>query len=255
MGSAFSFVSSGTVLTVLVVAVGFAYLSYPGQTGEHPPGSGLALAKEKSKHSSSLKKSKKRHAVTKEVVTSAAEEDVKSPGSEPSTSSGAKSKSDEQKPTVTPGGFGGDATASAVEHDTDAVGSGKPKKKKGKSKKAGREGTGSSAQVEEKSDAADPAESSSLGRSAGGAGLDPEAWTRVESRRKPKSQPTDSKSGPQDGTSDAGITTSVTGNSSPATEDEAGPIPRPDATSASKENRKTLAEKLIPKSRKTGVEE
>jgi len=257
MGSAFSFVSSGTVLTILVVAVGFAYLVYPGQTGEHPPGSGLALAKEKSKHpSSSKKKSKKKQAVTKEVVTSAAEEDVKLPGSEPSTSSGAKSKLDEQKPTVIPGGFGSDATASAVEHDTDAGGSGKPKKKKkGKSKKARREGTGSSAQVEEKSDAADPAEFSSLGRSAGGAGLDPEAWTRVESRRKPKSQPTDSKSGPQDGTSDAGITTSVTGNSSPATEDEAGPIPQPDASSVSKENRKTLAEKLIPKPRKTGVEE
>jgi len=214
MGSAFSLVSLGAVLTILVVAVGLAYLFYTGQIGEHPPGSGLALPKEKSKHSSSLKKSKKKQAVIGEVVTSAAEEDVKLPRSEPSTSSGAKSKLDEQKssvtsfPTVIPGGFGSDATASAVEHDTDAGGSGKPKKK-GKSKKAGREGAGSSAQVGEKSD---PTGSSSLGRSAGGVGLDPEAWTRVESRRKPKSQPMDPKSGPQDGTCDAGITTSVTDN-------------------------------------------
>ncbi|KAF9777289.1 hypothetical protein BJ322DRAFT_1188085, partial [Thelephora terrestris] len=156
-------------------------------------------------------------------------------------------------------------TTSAVEQDTDA-GSVKPKKKKkkGKSKKAVAEGDGSSGQVEEKSDAAGPAESSSLGRSASGkkrphlgeAGLeDPEAWTRVESRRKLKSQPSDSKGGPQDAVSDAGITTSVTGNSSPPTDDEAGPIAQPESSSGSKENRKTLAEKLIPKPRKTGVED
>ena len=276
MGSAFSFVSSGTVLTVLFVAVTFAYGYYSSQIREPSPESRLALPKEKSKHSSSLKKkSKKKQAVGKEVVTSAAEEeDVKLPGSEPSTSSGTKSKSDEQKPTVVsfptviPGGFGGDSATSAVEHDTDAGSSVKPKKKKkGKSKKTGTEGAGSGAQIEEKSDAASPAESSTLGRSAstrkrqpqlgeaGAAGLDDsEAWTRVESRRKPKSQPKDSKGGSQDA-SDAGITTSATGNSSPATEDEASPTPELDAPSVSKENRRTLAEKLIPKPRKTGVEE
>ena len=269
MGSAFSFVSSGTVFTVLVVAVGFAYFS--SQTREPFPNSGLVLPKEKSKRSSSpKKKSKKKQVATKEVVTSAAEEeDVKLPGSEPSTSSGVKSKLDQLKPTVIPGGFGSDATASAVEQDTDAGGSGKQKKKKkGKSKKAVTESTGSTAQVEEKSNAAGPAESSSLSRSAsskkrqpqlaetGGASLDDsEAWTRVESKRKPKSQVADSKSGPQDVVSDAGITTSVTGNSSPATEDEVGPTPQPDASSASKDNQRTLAEKLIPKPRKTGVEE
>ena len=277
MGSAFSFVSSGTVFTVLFVALTFAYGYYSSQIREPSPESRFVLPKEKSKHSSSLKKkSKKKQAVGKEVVTSAAEEseDVKFPGSEPSTSSAVKSKSEDSKPTVVPfptvipGGFGGDSTASAVEHDTDAGGPAKSKKKKkGKSKKAGTEGAGSGAQVEEKSDAAGPAESSTLGRSAsvrkrqsqlgegGGAGLeDSEAWTRVESRRKAKSQPTDSKGGPQDA-SDAGITTSVTGNSSPATEDEAGPTPEANASSASKENRRTLAEKLTPKPRKTGVEE
>jgi len=210
--------------------------------------------------------------VTKEVATSAAEEDVKLPGSEPSTSSGIKSKSDEPKPTVVPsptvipGGFGSDATASVVEHDNDAEVSGKPKKKE-KSKKAGRESAGSNTRVGEKSDVAGHKESPPLGRSAGsknrrsqlgeegGTGLDPEAWTRVESRRKPKTQPTGPKSGPQDGISDAGIMTSVTGNSSPATEMEASPTPQPDDSSASKGDWKTLAEKLNPKPRKTGVEE
>jgi len=276
MGSAFSFVSSGTVLTFLVVGVGFAYLYYSSQIRTPSPDSRLVWPEEKSKHSGLKKKSKKKQTVTREVVTSAAEEeDTKLPGSEPSTSSGVKSKSDQPKPTVVsfptviPGGFGGETTTSAAEHDTDAGGSGKPKKKKkGKGKKAGTEGAGSSAQVEEKSDATGPAESLSLGRSAGskkrqpqlgeggGAGLDDsEAWTRVESRRKPKSQPIDSKGGPQDVTSDAGITTSVTGNSSPVTEDETSPVTQPDGSSTSKENRRTLAEKLIPKARKTGVEE
>ena len=276
MGSAFSLVSSGTVFTVLVVSVGFAYFFYSGQIREPAPDSILTLPKEKSKQSSSLKKkSKKRPVVTKEVDTSAAEEtDLKVPGSEPSTSSAVKSKSDEQKPTVVsfptvvPGSFGGDTT-SAVEQDTDAGASVKPKKKKkGKSKKAVTEGSGFSGQVEEKSDATGPEESSPLGRSAstrrrqtqlgetGGTGLDDsEAWTRVESRRKPKSQPQDSNGPPQDTVSDAGITTSVTGNSSPATEDEAASTAQPGPPSASKENRKTLAEKLTPKPRKTGVEE
>lgn len=275
MGSAFSFVSSGTVLTVLVVAVGFAYQYYSSQTQEPSPNLRLTLPKDQSKHSGSLKKkSKKKQAATKEVATSGAEEDVKLPGSEPSPSSGIKSKSEEHKPTVlsfptvVPGGFGGDTTSSAVEQDTDAGGSGKQKKKKkkAKSKKAGAGGAGSSVQVEEKSDPAGPAESSSLGRSAGnkrlhtqlavagGTGLDDsEAWTRVESKRKPKSQPTDSKGNPQDATSDAGITTSVTGTSSLVSEDEAS-APQPDASSASEDNRGTLTEKVVPKPRKVGVE-
>ena len=275
MGAAFSLVSSTTVITVLVVSVGFAYLFHTSQIREPSPNSILAPPKEK--QSSSLKKKpKKKQAVTKEVETSATEEtEVKVPGSEPSTSYGVKSKSDEQKPTVVsfptvvPGAFGGDTTTSAVEQDTDAGAAAKPKKKKkGKSKKTVTEGAGSSGQIGEKSDTVGPAESSSLGRSAsskkrqsqlgeeGGPGLeDSEAWTRVESRRKPKSQPSDSKGGPQDTVSDAGITTSVTGNSSPATDDEAGPPTQPKPSSTSKDNRRTLAEKSVPKPRKTGVEE
>lgn len=273
MGAAFSFVSSTTVITILVLSVGFAYIFYSGQIREPFPRSIPTAPKEK-RSSSLKKKSKKKQAVAREVETSAVEEaDVQVPGSEPSTSSGIKSKSDEQKPTVVPfptvvpGSFGGDTTTSAVEPDTDAGASVKSKKKKkGKSKKAVTEGAGSGAQAEEKSDAAGPAESSSLGHSAsskkrqshlgteGGAGLDDsEAWTRVESKRKPKSQPSDSKGQPQDTVSDAGITTSVTGNSSP--DDDAGPVTQPESSSVSKDNRRTLAEKLTPKPRKTGVEE
>lgn len=275
MGAAFSLVSSTTVITVLVLSVGFAYIFHSSQIREPSPGSIPALPQEK--RSSSLKKKlKKKQAVAKEVETSATEEtDVKGLGPEPSTSSGVKSKSDEPKPAVVsfpnvvPGSFGGDTTTSAVEQDTDAGASVKPKKKKkGKSKKTVTEGAGSSGQIEGKSDAVGPAESSPLGRSAsskkrqpqageeGGSGLhNSEAWTRVESRRKPKSQPSDSKGHPQDTVSDAGITTSVTGNSSPPTEDEAVPAAQPEASSVPKDNRGTVAEKPIPKLRKTGVEE
>lgn len=273
MGAALSLVSSTTVITILTVSVGFAYLYHTSQIREPSPDSILPLPKEKR----SLKKSKKKQAVAREVETStsAAEEtDVKVPGSEPSTSSVVKSKSDEQKPkvlsfpTVVPGSFGGDTT-SAVEQDTDAGASVKPKKKKkGKSKKAVTEGAGSSGKIEEKSDVVGSVEPPSVGRSAsskkrqqqlggeGGAGLDDsEAWTRVESRRKPKSQPSDSKGRQHETVSDAGITTSVTGNSSPATDDEAGPITQPETSSVAKDDQRTLAEKLIPKPRKTGVEE
>ena len=56
-------------------------------------------------------------------------------------------------------------------------------------------------------------------------------------------------------TSDAGVTTSVTGtgNSSPVTErtEEESQL----ASSGVSDNRRTLAEKLLPKPRKTGVEE
>lgn len=87
-------------------------------------------------------------------------------------------------------------------------------------------------------------------------------WTRVESKKRNPPQQQDQLStspvgeGPSGGgvvtTSDAGITTSVTGNSSSVadpTEDESQP------RQGSPENRRTLAEKLVPKPRKTGVDE
>ncbi|TFK24052.1 hypothetical protein FA15DRAFT_619886 [Coprinopsis marcescibilis] len=77
------------------------------------------------------------------------------------------------------------------------------------------------------------------------------SWTRVDRKRGSGGEPLPSAEAT---TSDAGLTTSVTGNSSPVaerTEDESfSPNPR-----GSGENRRTLAEKLLPKARKTGVED
>ena len=55
---------------------------------------------------------------------------------------------------------------------------------------------------------------------------------------------------PQPAASDAGITTSVTGTSSPVTERT-----EDEHALATEENRRTLAERLLPKPRKTHVEE
>ena len=79
-------------------------------------------------------------------------------------------------------------------------------------------------------------------------------WTRVESRKKParaQEATTSTSLSVEQVTSDTGITTSVTGTSEP-TEDEQ------EAEGASErepENRRTLAERLLPKPRKTKVEE
>lgn len=83
------------------------------------------------------------------------------------------------------------------------------------------------------------------------------SWTRVESRRKPSSA-IEGPAGPSADptTSDAGITSSVTGNSSPVAE-------RTDDDDSlflshirnSTEPRRTLAEKLVPKPKKTVVDD
>lgn len=76
------------------------------------------------------------------------------------------------------------------------------------------------------------------------------SWTRV----KPRRTTTQESGAPAEiTTTDAGVTTSATGNSSPITdrtEDEAFT-----RNTTHGENRKTLAEKLLPKPRKTGVDE
>ena len=84
-----------------------------------------------------------------------------------------------------------------------------------------------------------------------------DGWTKVEAKKTARAQQKASGSGAPQlevSTSDAGVTTSVTGtgNSSPVTErTEDSQL----ADSATLENRRTLAEKLLPKPRKTGVEE
>ncbi|THH28838.1 hypothetical protein EUX98_g5356 [Antrodiella citrinella] len=79
-----------------------------------------------------------------------------------------------------------------------------------------------------------------------------DTWTRVETRRRGNQSPSAAHSRDTSGAlgSDAGLSTSVTGNSSPVnerTEDESRlQVP---------ENRRTLAERLLPKARKTGVDD
>jgi hypothetical protein len=79
-------------------------------------------------------------------------------------------------------------------------------------------------------------------------------WTRVESRKRgavQQQQPSTSSAAPEPPASDAGITTSVTGTSSPVTErttEDEQPLGTADG-------RRTLAERLLPKPRKTHVEE
>ncbi|KDR66137.1 hypothetical protein GALMADRAFT_273747 [Galerina marginata CBS 339.88] len=92
------------------------------------------------------------------------------------------------------------------------------------------------------------------------------SWTRVGShRRGPTATDADSSALSAEAdptTSDAGITPSVTGNSSPvverrmstSTEDESFLL-NVNVTRGSGENRRTLAEKLLPKPRKTGVDD
>jgi len=79
-----------------------------------------------------------------------------------------------------------------------------------------------------------------------------ESWTRVDSRRRTVT----SNLSPVEGVvSDAGVTTtSLTGNSSSVAErsDNEEPVSRADGTS---ENRRMLAERLLPKPRKAGVDE
>ncbi|EAU89915.1 hypothetical protein CC1G_08397 [Coprinopsis cinerea okayama7 len=80
------------------------------------------------------------------------------------------------------------------------------------------------------------------------------SWTRVERRNKAGSAHQHSEAT----TSDAGITTSQTGNSSPVaerTELEEDETPSPNPRDSGENRRRTLAEKLLPKARKTGVED
>lgn len=90
------------------------------------------------------------------------------------------------------------------------------------------------------------------------------SWTRVGSHRRATDADSSAPSGEVDPTtSDAGITPSVTGNSSPvlerrastSTEDESFLLNVNTSSRNSGDNRRTLAEKLLPKPRKTGVDE
>lgn len=233
MGSAQSVVSAAAVVAIVsAIAYGFIQPGDPSTStppsGTQPPSSSAAGTKKKQKKKAS-------------AVSSAAE----SAPVEPTVVS---------FPSVVPGGF--DTPAEPA----DKPGAAKLKPKKKKSKKAG-----SSVPQDAQSESSATAPESSVARkprksaTPKPAGAEDEGWTRVETKKKaaPPTAGTSSAERPPDiSTSDAGITTSVTtGNSSPVTErteDESHSQP---AASRAPDNKRTLAEKLLPKPRKTGVEE
>ncbi|KAI0358338.1 hypothetical protein OH77DRAFT_1397778 [Trametes cingulata] len=238
MGSAQSLVSTAAALAIVgAVAYGFIRPGDPtasiASTGT-PPSAGSSA--------SSKKKQKK-----KAGTVSDAREDVPV---DPSVVS---------FPPVVPGDF--DPPSEPAEKP----GAAKSKKKK-KSKKAGTPipqdaQSESSATAPESSVARKPRKSATPKPQTG----DEEGWTKVETKKK-ASQPapgTGAPAGsssaperpPEVSTSDAGITTSVTGNSSPVTErtEDESHASLPDSRTS--DNKRTLAEKLLPKPRKTGVED
>ena len=154
-------------------------------------------------------------------------------------------------PPVVPGSFEGDAQAQAAA---------KAKPKKKKAKKTTHSGASPAPRADDaqsESSATAPESSTPVPRPKRKSPpvLDNDGpWTRVESRKKParaQEATTSTSLSVEQVTSDPGITTSVTGTSEP-TEDEQ------EAEGASErepENRRTLAERLLPKPRKTKVEE
>lgn len=182
------------------------------------------------------KKSKKKKAVTAQVQ-SASQTEV-----EPTVVS---------FPAVVPGAFDQPEITDAAKPKMKP----KPKKKKGKKAKSG-----AAADDDGQSDSSATAPESSTPlppRPAAKRKSTPVLendgpWTRVEPRKRRVEATTADGAAPLERTtSDAGVTTSVTGTSSPVaerTEDEQSADRAP-------ESRRPLAERLLPKPRKTGVEE
>lgn len=251
MGVAQSVISEAAVTAVVVA--GAAAVAY-GYARQNAPPSSQALPSSTTEPSSNPggKKKKKKQG------------DALTPATQPPTDA---SPVVIPFPAVVPGSF--DAPSDARDTSPPAsTKAGKPKKKKGK--KAGAAGSGtprsqpadamseSSATAPESPVSAPVRPAASKSRKSSTPKLPPvdtdESWTRVESRRRPATstlQPTPAEAATP---SDAGVTTmSMTGNSSPVTE-------RTDDELASRteipvENRRTLAERLLPRPRKTGVDD
>lgn len=152
-------------------------------------------------------------------------------------------------PPVVPGSFEGEPQSSKS----------KPKKKK--AKKGPHTGTspaqrGDDAQSESSATAPESSTPVPRPKRKSPPVLDSDGpWTRVESRKKPVKPleaTTSTSLGVEQVTSDPGITTSVTGTSEPEpSEDEEAE----GTDEREPENRRTLAERMLPKPRKTKVEE
>ena len=243
MGSAQSLISAEAALTAAVVAgaIGLGYSQY-----SHKPN---VSAQDSATPPPGAKKGKK-----------------KKPASQSdSTNLGSTSSSQVGAPDAVPGQF--DPTTLAAPEDTPVPKPKKGKKKKGKAindtattvSSADNRSESSAGQSKHKSKRQSAAPSQltkPLKQSTTSIDTDG-SWTRVESRRRTHHETAsvsgEGPSGPsaEVTNSDAGATTSATGNSSPVaerTEDEAFIL-------STGEHQRTLAERLLPKPRKTGVAE
>jgi len=245
MGSSQSVISETTIATVLVA--GAAVVAY-GYQGHKPQLASQPTAPEAASKPKATKKKKKQ---TGNVVSSSDAAIQPNPVVVPA-------------PTVIPGGF--DAASGLMDTDPPApVKATKSKKKKGKKVGTPGSGTPRSAPVDAMSDssatapethtssAARPQASKRKSSTPKPITVDQdENWTRVDSRPRTGASNLSLVEGV---VSDAGVTTtSLTGNSSSVAEhsESEKPASRADGTS---ENRRTLAERLLPKPRKTGVDD
>ena len=245
MGSAQSFLPAAVFVAGAVV-YGYTQLQKPVAVPQPAPSSSSAPSA-----SSSKKQKSKKKAAAQGADASALTEQEKADSARAS----AVDPYVVAFPPVVPGGFDAPAPAPTLPEPAERP---KPKKKK-KAKKTG----GAAADAQSESSATAPessavAASRAKGKRGGAeAGSLDDGWTKVEAKKTARAQQKASGSGAPQlevSTSDAGVTTSVTGtgNSSPVTErTEDSQL----ADSATLENRRTLAEKLLPKPRKTGVEE
>lgn len=158
--------------------------------------------------------------------------------------------------------------ASANDTDASARSESKPKKKKAKAKKAAATG-GETSDASKAGPSSKPPVRPSALRSASLLDNDNEPWTKVARKQKVAAATAGTSSKPADGKtdtlapvplSDAGVTTSATGTTTPTTErtdeDEENDATEDEVvTGSSLDKRRTLAEKLLPKPRKTGVDE
>ncbi|KAI0664380.1 hypothetical protein C8Q70DRAFT_1049870 [Cubamyces menziesii] len=258
MGSAQSLVSAAAVLAIVsAIAYGFARPGDP--TASLPSSSGTQAPVA----STSSKKKQKKKPATAGAAAAALSDAKESVPAEPNVVS---------FPTVVPGEFA--PSSEPADQPQSGASTAKAAKKKKKTKKASSPvpqdaQSESSATAPESSTARKPRKSATPKPAPA---AEDEGWTKVETKKKATAQRTGDAQGaasssapdrpqpPEISTSDAGITTSVTtGNSSPVTErteDEAAHSSLlAESAAAAPENRRTLAEKLLPKPRKTGVED
>ncbi|KAF7794456.1 hypothetical protein EIP86_005590 [Pleurotus ostreatoroseus] len=239
MGSAVS-VPTAIALSLITGAIVYGFV----QSHPDPPQPAYTTATEEK---AGGKKGKKKKAAQAEQAAS--------------TSSAEKPTPVVPFPAVIPGALEDEPTAAAPAPP-------KPKSKKKKAKKAANASAAGVARADDaqsESSATAPESSTPVPRTKRKTPpvLDADGpWTRVESRKRPPRQAQESAAGATPAepvVSDPGITTSVTGSVTGTTEDEREqeqeqeqemqqPVREP-------ENRRTLAEKLLPKPRKTGVED